>query len=305
MTDPKNELLVTNTFTPVKPFDEITESKLIGIGVNETIITLIKNIHKSILKFDRRQKQINKNSKIVEFTVNIDNLVTIMRLCPQIAENINLFSYEFQLYVVGVRGNLIRFIKNQTNNIQLAAIHSSYFNINYINNPTEDAKWLAIKQYPEIIDIIKEPTDEMLMYAINQKPWVFKSIEYSISDEIKLFTVSKRVENFFWIKNPSDEMILTAITKKPEYVNRIYPISKNLLIEALKRNKGIIKYIHNSNYLKSLLQDSLEWKEKYNKYKEEKQEEINERKKKLKLFIIEEKRKAKKKREVKAKGSKM
>jgi hypothetical protein len=59
-------------------------------------------------------------------------------------------------------GDLIKFIDNPSEELQLAAVRSNSYSIQYIKNPTERVQLTAVNKDPRTIIHIKNPTQRVI-----------------------------------------------------------------------------------------------------------------------------------------------
>ena len=62
-------------------------------------------------------------------------------------------------------GDLIKFIDNPSEELQLAAVRSNSYSIQYIKNPSEKVQLAAVEQDPRFIQYIKNPTEKVIQLA--------------------------------------------------------------------------------------------------------------------------------------------
>ena len=72
---------------------------------------------------------------------------------------------------------VIKYIKNLSEELQLAAVTESAFTIQCIKNPTKKVQLAALKQKGWTIEYIKNPSEELQLAAVKQDGWVIRYIK--------------------------------------------------------------------------------------------------------------------------------
>ena len=62
-------------------------------------------------------------------------------------------------------GELIQFIDNPSEEVQLAAVKENSYSILYIQNPSERVQLIVVKEIPYLIRYMKNPTDKVIQFA--------------------------------------------------------------------------------------------------------------------------------------------
>jgi hypothetical protein len=72
------------------------------------------------------------------------------------------YTLEKQVYNVG---DLIQFIDNPSEEVQLAAVKENGYSIQFIQNPSERVQLAAVKQFVGSIQYIQNPTEKVIQFA--------------------------------------------------------------------------------------------------------------------------------------------
>jgi len=72
------------------------------------------------------------------------------------------YTLEKQVYNVG---DLIQFIDNPSEEVQLAVVQKNPNSIKYIQNPTEEVQLVAVKKNYRAINFIENPTEKVIQLA--------------------------------------------------------------------------------------------------------------------------------------------
>jgi hypothetical protein len=106
-------------------------------------------------------------------------------------------SQEEQIAAVTKDCTKIRFIKQQSDAVQFAALHSAAAHglripdvLTYIINPSENVQLMVAGKYPRLMGYIKNPTETVQQYIIDN------------------------TDDFIYIQNPSNAMLLRAVRKQ-------------------------------------------------------------------------------------------
>lgn len=138
-------------------------------------------------------------------------------------------SEELKLKIIKRYGWCIKYIKNPTNEMRLAAIEYSIggAGIKYVDNPTDKEKLFAIKRNGWALTYIKNPTEEMKIEAVKEYPLMLQFIK-NPSEEVQLeaFKSNGKIyqnnKNLIeYIKNPSERIQLEAVKQNVEWYKDI------------------------------------------------------------------------------------
>jgi hypothetical protein len=77
------------------------------------------------------------------------------------------YDLDKQVYNVG---DLIQFIDNPSEEVQLTAVKDDPFSIKYIENPTEKVQLAAVKKNPYSIRFIQNSSETVQLAAVKQYP---------------------------------------------------------------------------------------------------------------------------------------
>ena len=86
----------------------------------------------------------------------------LKNILTKIGETNPKYTLEKQVYNVG---ELIQFIDNPSEEVQLAAVKENGLSIKYIQNPTEKVQLIVVKEIPYLIRYIKNPTEKVIQFA--------------------------------------------------------------------------------------------------------------------------------------------
>ena len=111
------------------------------------------------------------------------------------------YTLDKQVYNVG---DLIQFIDNPSEEVQLAAVKENGLSIKYIQNPSERVQLAAVKEIPYSIQHIKNPSERVQLAAVEENPY---SIHY-------IKNPSERVKDLYREKISLPKKIITRIGKK-------------------------------------------------------------------------------------------
>ena len=109
--------------------------------------------------------------------------------------------------------DVIKYIKNPSEAVQLAAVKHNGYIINYIKNPSEDVQLAAIKRYGHHIQYIKNPSEAVQLAAVNQNGLAIYYIN-DPSEALQLAAVNQNSEAIEYIKNPTPRVLALARSKR-------------------------------------------------------------------------------------------
>ena len=118
------------------------------------------------------------------------------------------------------------------------------FSIRYIKNPSEDVQLAAVKQDVDVIEYIQNPSEKVQLAAIKQGFWAIKYIR-NPSEKVKLAAVQQSGYAIEYIKNPSEEVQLAAIQQLPQLITRIKNPTEKVQLAAVQIDPQLIEYIEN------------------------------------------------------------
>ena len=135
------------------------------------------------------------------------------------------------LKCVKLRPSIIQYVSNPSEEVQIASVEHSGYNIEYLENPTEAAQIAAVKNSAVALGFIKNPSEEVQLAAVR-------------NHSMSLATLfAKGID-------PSEDVLTSAIMLNP--VNAIYnmrdydvPISEELKMMAVNINGRSIQYMYN------------------------------------------------------------
>lgn len=122
--------------------------------------------------------------------------------------------------VVRKNPHLIKFMPNQTEELQLIAVQSSPDSIIMIKKPTKKVQLEAVKRDGRLIDYIKDPSYEVQLEAVKQSGGAI-----------------------VYIKDPTLELMRIAVEKSPHWINSIKDPPEEIQLLAVKQTPKVIKYI--------------------------------------------------------------
>ena len=112
-----------------------------------------------------------ENNQLKNILIKIGETNPKYTLEKQVYDNGELIQFidnpseEVQLAAVKKFGNSIRYIKNPSQTVQLAAVEKWSTSIQYIENPSEKVQLAAVKQYPFSIEYIQNPSEKVIQLA--------------------------------------------------------------------------------------------------------------------------------------------
>ena len=167
-------------------------------------------------------------------------------------DSINSLSEKDQISMVQHKPSNIKYIKDPSEAVQLAAIECSWGDvIRYIKNPSEKAQLAAVEKNDWFIKYPKNPSEAVKLAAVKTTGDAIEYIE-NPSEAVKLAAVKRDHHAIRYIENPTEEMQLIALdgTREVHYQNNkdakyfiseIYGYIKNPTEKAKQLYKTLIK----------------------------------------------------------------
>jgi hypothetical protein len=83
-------------------------------------------------------------------------------------------------------GELLQFIDNPSEEVQLAAVKKLGYSIKYIENPSEEVQLAAVRKNPYSIYYIQNPTEKVQLAAVEQDGYLIRYIQNPSEKVIQL-----------------------------------------------------------------------------------------------------------------------
>lgn len=122
--------------------------------------------------------------------------------------HLNLLSPAELLHQIKQTPQLIQYIKNQEEWIQIVAVKIDGVFIKYIKQPTRRVQKIALKSNPSAIKYIKDPTYEMLEYVIdNSKDFAHYRYIQHIPETLQFKVIFNDPQAIHHIRNKTDNAV--------------------------------------------------------------------------------------------------
>jgi len=161
----------------------------------------------------------------------------------------------------------IKYIKNPSQEVQLAALRRKPQIIQFIAFPSEKFQLYVVRLSPGYIRYINEPTDNVIIEAFKKDNSILEEIPYP-SEKVQMYAVSHFPLAIFDIQYPTDQVQIIAINKEGESILHIRNLKKSV-IEKCKDSiiRRMLSNIHDGyistvvSMIKILEKFYIEWKE--------------------------------------------
>ncbi len=183
---------------------------------------------------------------------NLLSISEVTQMKEKADDSINSLSEKDQISMVQHKPSNIKYIKDPSEAVQLAAIEYSRGDaMRYIKNPTEKAQLAAVKIYGRYIAYIKNPSEAVKLAAVKNTGDAIEYIE-NPSEAVQLAAVKQHGEAIRYIENPTEEMQLIALEGTREvlyqnnkdakyFISEMYGYIKNPTEKAKQLYKTLIK----------------------------------------------------------------
>ena len=104
----------------------------------------------------------------------------------------------------------------------------------------------VVKNSWSALDYIKDPTDKVIKNAIENSGWAIQYVK-NPSEELQLMAVKKNYDSIKYIENPSEKIQLEAININYDALRYIKNPTLNVEIEAIKKDERAINFIDDIN----------------------------------------------------------
>lgn len=144
--------------------------------------------------------------------------------------------------------HLIKYVKNQTEDMQLLAVEVDPMLLGDLKKPTDKVIEKAISKDPYAIMYVKNQTEDMCKLAISIKPYAIRYVKYQTKEMHEQVLEHKDFYGFIpkYMVGLSRELQLKAINRDPYSIGFVEDDHlEELQLEALKLNLNSIRHIEN------------------------------------------------------------
>lgn len=152
--------------------------------------------------------------------------------------------YEFWKRALRIDGRVLRFVDNQTKELQSIALKSDPRAIEFVTNPTEQMYKNAVRAMGHTIKYINNPSYELQLIAVSQDPYAILYIE-SPTEELQSIAVNKCPQVFTLLETQTSELAMLAVSKQPSIVQYINEPNDDICMAAIRTDPFAMTYIKN------------------------------------------------------------
>jgi len=183
-------------------------------------------------------------------------ILEILEHKPDIIKHIKNPTEEMQMLAVKADGRLIKDIKNPSEELQLAAINETPEAFEFIKNPSEEMQMLAVQENGSAVRFIKNPSEKVQMLAIQKNGYNIRFID-NPTEEMQMLAVKADGRLIKDINNPSEELKLFLVNQNPENIELLHNPSLKLQLAAIRQNPDSYRFIDNPSEAATQLYRSL------------------------------------------------
>jgi len=269
-----NNLNPNNLLNPVLNYlSEMNELRLINNKLQDDL----HNSHDLVL-LENLNNKMYINDNVDELNIIEKEIIKLLKKNWKYIFKIKIRTEKMLMCVVNIEPNALKYISNQTYNIQWSAIKSEknndkfskelFYNLinpsehmlihmvdmdqsifKYINNPSDKICITAIKKDYSIIKLIKNPSDKVCLFTINNYPHTIKDFKKP-TEKMIIAAIKQNGTTIQYIKNPTAFMRLCSIRQNGKNIQYIKNPTNKECILALRIDKHNFKYIENpSEYI--------------------------------------------------------
>jgi len=147
-----------------------------------------------------------------------------------------------QKLAINLNPNLIQWISNPSESIQMRAVSSEGDNLQYISNPSEAVIMAAIEDSGDSIRFVENQTEKMKIAAVFKGGRALLYVKEPISENVKLTAVTKNGASIRYIDSPSEDVQMAAVTWYPYAIGNIIDKniipSKEVILQAVRSSGG-------------------------------------------------------------------
>lgn len=248
----------------INPKENSASTILLYVMLNE-VKHLDPFFHSSVVPLRGRKSDMLKiTSEKGTNAMEKSKLVEIIRSNPNALAYIQNPPEEIKLLAVQKNGLALRHIEKPSREMQEVALANNSSAIQYIDQPTEKMMTKAIKDSWVNLEYIKNPSANLIKLALQQAGWAIKYVK-NPSEELQLLAVQKNYDSIKFIKTPSptaqEEAVRIsydalryidsptsqaerlAVKSHESAVTFVKDLSKPKILEFLKVNISVIKYV--------------------------------------------------------------
>jgi hypothetical protein len=191
-----------------------------------------------LVKFDKKYPWV---FRIFFDKLGEENLVVKM---PQLFQFVKNPSEQVQLAAVNRDSDAIAYIKNPSEQVQIAAVNRDGYAIQYIKKPSEQVQIAAVKQTGFAIQFIDNTSQQVQIVAVKQTGFAIRFID-NTSEQVQLAAVNQDGNAIQYIKKPIEQVQIAAVKQNGFAIRFIEIPSKQVQLAAVKQTGFAIKYIKN------------------------------------------------------------
>ena len=177
-------------------------------------------------------------------------LAAVARRDTEEDENVSAIKYiknpseAVQMAAVNQNGHTIQYIKNPTEAVQMTAVNKNGLTIKHIPNPGEAVQMAAVNKNGLAIGYISNPSEAVQLAAVNRNGFALRHIK-NPSEAIQMAAVNHDGFAIGDIKNPSEDIQMAAVNQNGISIGSISNPSEAVQMAAVNQNGKAIKYIEN------------------------------------------------------------
>lgn len=151
----------------------------------------------------------------------------------------------FGLEDVRKNGDLLQFIKNQTDEICLAAVRNTGRALQYVMNQTHEICLAAVHQNEFALRYVKDQTREICLVAVQKNEFILQYVTNQ-TDEICLAAVKRHGSALRNVKNQTKEICIAAIENNGFAFQHVKEKTTELYLLAIKQKPDAAQYLKNA-----------------------------------------------------------
>lgn len=164
----------------------------------------------------------------------------ILSMTP-VAEHLLFRDKIFGLEDVRKNGDLLQFIKNQTDEICLAAVRNNGRALQYVTNQTNEICLAAVQETGFALQYVKNQTWEICLAAVQETGFALQYVTNQ-TDEICLAAVKRYGSALSYVKNQTREICLAAIGNNGFAFQHVKEKTAELYLLAIKKNPDVAQF---------------------------------------------------------------
>ena len=174
-------------------------------------------------------------------------------------ENPKVYSVLNSLLIKAIskNGMLLKYVKNQTEELCLAAVKQNGIALVYVTNQTETICLGAVKENGIALQYVKDQTEAICLAAVQRNGFALKFVKNQ-TEEICLAAVHQNGYALYYVKDQTEEICLAAVQRNGYALYYVKEQTEEICLAAVKKDWRIFEYIRDNSMRKKIIKKCLQ-----------------------------------------------